>query len=115
MNSSVQRSFRSFLLILLCLPLVSYARQGDVQFQGDVPYGEAGGQKLLLDVYRPAGSDKTHPAILIVHGGGWAGGDKAGGLQKALGNTFAKAGYVCFSINYRLVTATANKYPAQID
>ena len=42
----------------------------------NIEYGEAGGQKLMLDAHVPAGDGKF-PVLLIVHGGGWSGGDKA--------------------------------------
>jgi acetyl esterase/lipase len=79
----------------------------------DVQYGEAGGQKLLLDVYTPQASGANRPVILFVHGGGWAAGDKLG--FGGLASLFAKEGYVCFSANYRLVTEQGNRYPAQLD
>lgn len=58
-----------------------------------------------LDLYLPideGGSKSRRPAVLIVHGGGWHGGDKAAAREKNIGNTLAGAGYVCASINYRL-------------
>lgn len=60
-------------------------------------------RKEKLDLYLPVHeSGKSRPAIVIIHGGGWHGGDKAAGREKNLGNTLAAAGYVCASINYRL-------------
>lgn len=56
-----------------------------------------------LDLYLPETNQKARrPAIVIIHGGGWHGGDKAAGREKNIGNTLAAAGYVCASINYRL-------------
>jgi iduronate 2-sulfatase len=56
-----------------------------------------------LDLYLPQGDgDVPRPAVLIVHGGGWHGGDKAAAREKNIGNTLAAAGYVCASVNYRL-------------
>lgn len=107
----------AILLTTLLRPGVSTrAQQGmPVETEYDIAYGEAGGQKLLLDVFRPTGqaAKRTRPAVLFVHGGGWAGGDKRDFRDMARG--LAGAGYVCFSAGYRLVTPTKNKYPAQID
>lgn len=68
----------------------------DVSFLGK-------GRSEKMDLYLPADkSDKPLPAILIVHGGGWHGGDKAARREQNIGNNLASAGYVCASINYRL-------------
>jgi len=64
-----------------------------------------------LDLYLPAGEDgPRRPAVVIIHGGGWTGGDKAAGREQNIGNTLAAAGFVCASINYRL--ARENENPA---
>ena len=75
----------------------------------DVVYGVADGVNLLLDTYRcdPPG---PHPALVFIHGGGWAGGDKGAYAAEAL--NWAKEGVVCFSINYRF--APKFHYPAQL-
>ena len=76
----------------------------------DVGYGEAGGQKLLLDAHVPAGDGKF-PVILIVHGGGWSGGDKETDIVPVLA-PFA-TNFTWFTINYRL--APTNRWPACFD
>ncbi len=57
---------------------------------------------LKLDVYKPANSTKKKPAILLIHGGGFSGGDKSDDNIVNLANYFAARGWVVFSINYRL-------------
>lgn len=57
---------------------------------------------LKLDVYKPANNSKKKPAILLIHGGGFVGGDKSTGDIVNLTNYFASRGWVAFSINYRL-------------
>lgn len=75
----------------------------------DIVYGKSKNYKgeeieLMLDIYSPSGNDETaKPAILFIHGGGLASGDKATDtLSKSLATDFAKMGYVCFDVNYRL-------------
>ena len=82
----------------------------------DIEYGQAGGEKLLLDVSIPAG-DGPFPVAILVHGGGWSNGDKSGsdkpGDTADVSPWFAPltAGkFTWFSINYRC--APKNRWPA---
>jgi acetyl esterase/lipase len=71
---------------------------------------------VLLDAYRPEAKPAGQallPAVVFVHGGGWAGGNKSDFGDLAMG--LARAGYVSFSVGYRLVTREGNKHPAQLD
>ncbi len=58
---------------------------------------------LKLDVYKPANTAKKRPAILLIHGGGFSGGDKSDVNIVNIANYFASRGWVAFSINYRLM------------
>ena len=75
----------------------------------DLVYGKTPDQELKLDVYRPK-SDAVLPACVLVHGGGWIGGDKE--RFRALGFALAEKGYVVANVEYRL--AGAAKYPAAV-
>ena len=90
-------------------------RYRDLTFSGvtvtrDHQYGSAvnssgATQALRLDLYQPTGDSQTRrPAIVFVHGGGFSGGDKAGGVSPDMATHFARLGYVAVSINYRLIT-----------
>ena len=57
---------------------------------------------LKLDVYKPVNNTKKKPAIVLIHGGGFSGGDKSDVNIVNLANYFASRGWVAFSINYRL-------------
>jgi acetyl esterase len=87
----------------------------------DVAYGQADGAPLLLDACLPLDETSTaspigpttHAAVLLVHGGSWAHGDKAAPEWRTVCQWLASEGFVAFSINYRL--APASHFPAQID
>lgn len=78
----------------------------------NLAYGKAPGRSgrpetLRLDLYQPRGdSVAKRPAIVWIHGGGFAGGDKGSGPAPALAQYFARRGYVTVSINYRLLLTT---------
>ncbi len=73
-------------------------------------YGEAGGEKLMLDAHVPTGDGKF-PVVLIVHGGGWSGGDKETDIVPVLAPYLTD--FTWFTINYRL--APTNRWPACFD
>ncbi|MGD0206663.1 MAG: pectinesterase family protein [Verrucomicrobiota bacterium] len=73
----------------------------------NIEYGEAGGEKLLLDAHVPDGEGKF-PVAIIVHGGGWGNGDKEADLVPVFAPVATN--FTWFTINYRL--APANRWPA---
>jgi acetyl esterase/lipase len=69
---------------------------------GAVNQPTAGKRSLSLDLYEPAGDTATkRPAMIAIHGGGFLFGDKS--EMTNLCREMAARGYVCASINYRLV------------
>jgi acetyl esterase/lipase len=80
----------------------------NVVFTGDLEYSattSASGatSSLKLDVYRNSEKFGTKsPAILFVHGGGFAYGDKRQDLYVKMAVAFAARGYPAFSMNYTL-------------
>jgi acetyl esterase len=70
------------------------------QVRRDIEYGRAGGQSLQLDAFLPEGAG-PFPVAIIVHGGGWVAGDRRGNVEP-LFQPLVDAGFVCFSISYRL-------------
>lgn len=75
----------------------------DIEF-GEVTNFKGQTEKLLLDVYSPEGDTETHrPVILWFHGGGFRpGNDKRQDYIVKFSKDFARRGYVCISINYRI-------------
>lgn len=79
-----------------------------------VPYGAANNYlgastPLAMDIYMPYGDTAINrPLLVLAHGGSFIGGNrKANDIVKVC-TEFAKRGYVCASIKYRLGVNTSN-------
>jgi alpha-L-fucosidase 2 len=84
---------------------------GGAVVKSDVEYGRAGDVSLRLDVCIPDGKG-PFPAAILIHGGAWSGGDKRRDVSPLFG-PLTRAGFVWFSINYRL--APKHPWPACFD
>ena len=71
----------------------------------------AGGVSHEFDAYLPAGVTQATPGVILIHGGGFTGGDKSDLAN--LGNKLAAAGITAFSINYRLDSSTVVGFPME--
>lgn len=77
----------------------------------DVVYGHAGGEDLQLDLFVPKDSAGPFPAVVVLHGGGWAVGSRQ--VVRSIASSLAGHGYVTASASYRL--APRHRFPAQIE
>lgn len=89
-----------FAAVMLCL----VAQTGSVSVERHLIYGKSKGLtgdfELKMDLYRPSETKKA-PGVVLIHGGGFTGGNK-GGATGSLSRFLAEKGYVCIDINYRL-------------
>jgi pectinesterase len=76
-----------------------------------VEYARVGGESLRLDACVPPGRG-PFPAVLLVHGGGWSGGDRAKAARSLL-DPLTGARIAWLSIDYRL--APKHRYPAPVE
>lgn len=113
---------KSVLLLSTFTAFISVALSGHAQTEirssvaaageaKDVEYGVAGDESLGLDVGWPAG-EGPFPIAILIHGGGWGSGDKSEDFVE-LFKPLTGAGFVWFSINYRL--APQHRWPACFD
>src|ERR1700722_2269291 len=64
----------------------------------DLVYTKAGSTELKLDLALPGQGEGPFPAVLVIHGGAWRGGNK--GQVGPVLLDFARRGYVAVSPQY---------------
>lgn len=102
------------------------ARQADalamIDVRRDVEFATPDGHTLRLDVYQPpsftpreprtdGASRPLSPAVIVIHGGSWSGGDKSD--FATYDRWLAAGGRVVFDVEYRLANNT-QQFPAQL-
>lgn len=99
-----------FALWLLALAGCGWAENGH-RDDDRVHTERIGPHRLAVDVYEPAASDTSakRRAVLMVHGGGWAAGDRR--ELRDLAMLAAREGIVAFSMDYRLTSQTGVRWP----
>lgn len=81
------------------------------EIQKDIEYGRAGDVSLKLDASVPDGPG-PFPAVIVVHGGGFTGGNKQVYVTPMF-EPLTQAGFAWFTIDYRL--APQYKFPAAVE
>ena len=94
--------------ILLILVLISNIAKAEsmTTVEWDVEH------HLKADIYEPD-SKNIHPAVLLIHGGGWMAGDRR--ELQWFGENLAKNGFVAISIDYRLVNKKTSAFEQYSD
>lgn len=77
----------------------------------DIPYGTDPSQKLDLGL--PANRTSATPLVVVIHGGGWATGDKNELSWLLIG--LKQRGFVVANINYRTTLNQPDNYKMQLD
>lgn len=94
----------------------TFTAAAGIDVQADLEYGtREDGTLLTLDVCSPPADVlvPTRPAVLSIHGGSWARGDKANADWRNTCLWLASEGFVAASVNYRLVPDV--RFPAAIE
>ena len=89
---------------LLAAPILILAAQSTTaELHQNIEYAHPDGVTLALDAFVPAGNG-PFPAVIIVHGGGFTGGDRRHAVAP-LREALSDGDFVWFSIDYRLAPA----------
>ena len=83
----------------------------EIKTVSNINYKIVGNDTLKLNIYSKSNIDKPTPLIIFIHGGSWRSGKKEDYLPYIV--PFAKHGYVCATISYRLYPPA--NYPAAIE
>jgi acetyl esterase/lipase len=108
---------RYLLLLALTFPLLAQCQKVSPPPAGfravrDLDYVGAGNPRQMLDLYLPeAKTDKPHPLVVYIHGGGWEAGSKDQ-ADVLVGLIKENTPYAGASLNYRLTDQA--QWPAQI-
>jgi acetyl esterase/lipase len=114
MNSAEGRSGGDYLTKSLPIRLTEDVRFGVAGVEWSAETGPGRFRELLLDIYEPAErSRELRPALILAFGGAFQRGSRKDDVvgepphrNSAIAeycNEFARRGYVCFSIDYRLM------------
>lgn len=92
---------------------------GTISLFEDIPYNTTADEVLRLDLAAPMSAQAANdrPLVIVLHGGGFAVGDKAtggGAAQRKAIQQLAGLGYVAISANYRLSRPEKNQFPAAV-
>ena len=98
----------ALILVLIFLAPRIRANTEERTIYRDIEYGQAAGLSLKLDVSMP-NAPGNYPVAVLVHGGGWSSGSKAGSDKPGNGAditpwfaAFSACNVVWFSVDYRL-------------
>jgi acetyl esterase/lipase len=81
-----------------------------MSIQFDVVYGSHNGREMHVDIYQPAGSINHRTAVLVLHGGGWAQGDRK--MMQPRCEALASRGFTALAVEYRFITEVP--WPGQL-
>lgn len=116
-------SLKRFLAVSCCVGLLSCAAVSvhaqteipippELELLRDVEFGKGGDRPLRLHLVKPKNTPtEPLPVLVWIHGGGWTGGSRDGGIGNCV--QWARRGYIGVAIEYRF--SGEAKFPAQIE
>ncbi|MGH2725150.1 MAG: alpha/beta hydrolase fold domain-containing protein [Actinomycetota bacterium] len=93
-------------------PAPGAAQEPEIEVREGIVFARPDGFALRLDAYLPA-ADGPHPAVVLIHGGGWAKGSRNNPGTVEAATIMAEQGLATFSVDYRL--SGRAPYPAAVE
>lgn len=90
--------------------------RGGVIVERDVPYGAPDDPARQLDVWRPIQPAEGSPALVLIHGGAWAGGTRVDEDPRA--RLASSQGWTVFNVDYPTTAqlgTNGGAWPAEVD
>lgn len=94
------------LLVISSSAFRAAPRAAQPEILRNVEYAHPGDTPLYFDAELPRSAEPA-PAVIIVHGGAWVGGDRRANVEP-LFKPLSNAGFAWFSISYRLASNVLN-------
>lgn len=120
--SFIKRSVTPIIILLILVisackknnpdPEISYDVSQAYDLQ-NISYGTDNQQKM--DIYLPANRNSNTKVFVLIHGGGWSGGDKADFTYMLNSLKTYYPNHAIININYRLASESSPAYPKQIN
>ncbi len=104
------RALHAFVKVRFAMPDATPGRL-NVALQRDLPYRPTGQRAHTLDVFMPTRTPEPQPALVYIHGGGFAMCSKE--THRVMALAYARQGYLVFLINYRL--GRKHLFPAPLE
>ena len=100
--------------VFLAIPATAVGAEG-VRIEKDIAYLGPDRAEKAISICRASTPPGTrHPAVVIIHGGGWVSGTKGAAREINIGTTLASHGYVGFSIDYLLASEGKPSWPQNL-
>lgn len=101
----------------LNLPPTRAVGERTIKVETDVVYKQTTLRDLKLDAYLPVAQSlrqQGHPAVIVLHPGGWYRGDK-GGYFARHNRHLARQGFAVFDVQYRFTSIDGARWPSQLE
>lgn len=99
--------------LVITLPALGQSGGGSPPPPSEEVFRQVGDVELHVRVHPPAPGSAPAPSVVLVHGGGWSSGDSSDMDDWA--ELLARAGWVAFSIDYRIAEDASPSWPDALD